>query len=281
MPCQCRGGLWASRAPASQTPLDGGAAAMRTGPPPPSRPPSTPGSAPSECRRVEVERGGRAGQQHVHRAPLAQCAPALAGSVALSSTTATSSDRGGSRRSSNDANSPTDRRPARRHRRPSSSAMLGEMWDGMVRMNKRQALLQGINLGARRGGRAGCGARQAATAFLPSPPLPLRLLPARHRRALRCPGARQAHRHPPPPPQPPHTPPSATPPLAGLIVTSALMIWKTLILVTGSESPVRASSGGVFGRVEGVCGRGRGAAGWERTGGGHRPASLPSRAPPR
>jgi hypothetical protein len=25
---------------------------------------------------------------------------------------------------------------------------------------------------------------------------------------------------------------------AGLIVTSALMIWKTLILVTGSESPV-------------------------------------------
>lgn len=29
---------------------------------------------------------------------------------------------------------------------------------------------------------------------------------------------------------------------AGLIVTSALMIWKTLILVTGSESPVRAVS---------------------------------------
>ena len=29
---------------------------------------------------------------------------------------------------------------------------------------------------------------------------------------------------------------------AGLIVTSALMIWKTLILVTGSESPVRAAS---------------------------------------
>lgn len=28
------------------------------------------------------------------------------------------------------------------------------------------------------------------------------------------------------------------PPAAGLIVTSALMIWKTLILVTGSESPV-------------------------------------------
>ena len=33
---------------------------------------------------------------------------------------------------------------------------------------------------------------------------------------------------------------SVTPlPAAGLIVTSALMIWKTLILVTGSESPVR------------------------------------------
>ena len=29
---------------------------------------------------------------------------------------------------------------------------------------------------------------------------------------------------------------------AGLIVTSALMIWKGLILVTGSESPVRLSS---------------------------------------
>ncbi len=81
--------------------------------------------------------------------------------------------------------------------------------------NKREALLQGVNLGEhifiRHGLRhiAGCPHFDVWHA-------PWRFAPGRVRAGWTCPNA-------------------------GLIVTSALMIWKTLILVTGSESPVRVA----------------------------------------
>ena len=86
----------------------------------------------------------------------------------------------------------------------------------LKQMNKRELLTQGINLGA------SCHRCQP-----PTPP------PIHHPAALSLPWLRMRELV---------QAPVATPTCvahAGLIVSSALMLWKTLIFMTGSESPVR------------------------------------------
>lgn len=73
-------------------------------------------------------------------------------------------------------------------------------YDELRKLNKRQALLQGVNLG-----------------------IPLRVAIGVFTSSI-----------------------DSSCSTAGLIVTSALMIWKTLILLTGSESPVRHANAPVI-----------------------------------
>jgi len=81
-------------------------------------------------------------------------------------------------------------------------------------MNLRQFTMQGVNLGA-----TPCG-RGRVSACMPATESRARLTFSRRATArLTAPGRLGA---------------------AGLIVTSALIIWKSLMLTTGSESPVRA-----------------------------------------
>lgn len=54
-------------------------------------------------------------------------------------------------------------------------------------------------------------------------------------------GQEQSSSGPPADPRAPTEP--ACPAAAGLVVTSALIIWKILMLLTGSESPVRVGNG--------------------------------------
>lgn len=132
---------------------------------------------------------------------------------------------------------------ARRALRRGAEAVFGP--EVLTMQGFKHALLQGVNLGERgremvgSAGRAAAGigigvrargaiaprggaaiAAAGATAALPG-------IDLRENR-----GASVAHAHPTSPPPP------------GLIVTSALMIWKFLVVLTGSESPVRERGGG-------------------------------------